>query len=113
MFLFTRMGWLVPAIWLAAVAAASQVPAELLVSYEIGLSRVAFIFLTAAAMSTHLVYIAGAVLNKQKSPRTIKRFGKDKVVHWGSHTFNMLPVEYWAAMIPAFTIVMYAILSLV
>ncbi len=111
MFLYTRMGWLVPFIWLGAVAAASQIPPALLDSYGFGVSRVGMMFLLAAAVSTPLLYLFGVVLNRQKVPRKIVRFGKEKTVHWGTHTFNMLPVEYWAIMIPVGTIVFYAIMT--
>jgi hypothetical protein len=113
MILYTRMGWLVPALWLAAIAASSQIPASLLVQYGFGLNRATLIFLLAAAVSTPLVFIAGKLLNRDKAPRRIVRFGKEKIVNWGSHTFYMLPVEYWAIMIPGATIVFYAIFTLV
>lgn len=113
MVFFTRMGWLVLAVWLGALILASNVPPEKLAQYGIGMSRAAFIFLSAAAVSAPLLYLLGSVLNREKHPRTIKRFGKDKVVNWGTHTFNFLPIEYWAGVIPLATIVGYAILALV
>jgi hypothetical protein len=107
------MGWLVPAIWLAALAMSSQVPARLLEQYGIGTHQVPFIFLAAAAVSTPLLFVAGKMLNRDKKPRKIVRFGKEKIVNWGSHTFNTLPIEYWAIMIPIFTILFCAIFTLI
>lgn len=113
MILYTRMGWLVAAIWLASIATASQVPPDLIVQHGMGLTRVAAIFLLAAAMSTPLVFIAGTVLNRDKVPRTIVRYGKERIVNWGTHTFYMLPMEYWAIMIPVATVVFYCIFTLI
>lgn len=113
MVFFTRMGWLVLAIWLGALIGASNIPPEKLTEWGIGLSKVSFMFLSAAAISAPLLFIVGTLLNREKHPRTIKRFGKDKVVNWGTHTFNFLPVEYWALIIPVATVIAYAILALV
>jgi hypothetical protein len=112
MLIYTRMGWLVPAIWLAAVAASSQVSADAAEDYGMGLSRVAFIFFVAAALSTPLVFLAGAVLNREKMPQTIRRFGKEKEVLWGTHTFSMAPIGYWAVVIPGLTVVFFFVFRL-
>ena len=111
MIIFTRMGWLVAAIWLASVAACSQLSPEFTGVYRV--SRVAAIFLLAAALSAPLLFIAGKVLNRDKAPRTIIRYGKERTVNWGTHTFYMLPIEFWALMIPGATLVFYAIFSLI
>ena len=113
MFLFTRMGWLVPALWLSAVCVASQVPAGWFLENIPQLSGVAAIFILAAILSTPLVLIAGLILNKNKVQRTIVRYGKKKIVNWGTHTFYFLPIEYWAWLIPVFTILSWAICSFV
>jgi hypothetical protein len=112
MLIYTRMGWLVPAIWLAAVAASSQVSADAAEDYGMGLSRVACIFFVAAALSTPLVFLAGAVLNREKMPQTIRRFGKEKEVLWGTHTFYMAPIGFWVIVIPVATVASYFIFPL-
>lgn len=111
MILYTRMGWLVAAIWLGAVALASKIDPAVIAQHGHGVSRVAAMFLVAAAISAPLLFVIGSMLNRTKVPRTIVRFGKEKTVHWGTHTFYMLPVEYWAGMIPVFTVVFYAIFT--
>ena len=113
MLLFTRMGWLVPCLWLAAVCIASQVPAQLLSEYVPQLSRVTFIFFLAAIISTPLVLISGLLLNREKVPRTLIRYGKERTVNWGTHTFYTLPMEYWAWFIPIFTMLAWAICSFI
>ena len=82
--LFTRMGWLVPLLWLSAVCLASQVPASWFFENIPQLSRIAAIFILAAIISTPLVLIAGLILNKNKVQRTIVRYGKKKTVNWGT-----------------------------
>lgn len=111
MIIFTRMGWIVAAFWLGAVALCSQIPPEQIAAHGMGLSRVAAMFLLAAALSAPLIFIAGKILNRDKVPRTIVRYGKERTVNWGTHTFYMLPVEFWALMIPAFTLVFWVIFS--
>lgn len=113
MLLFTRMGWLVPFLWLSSVCAASQVPADWFAEQVPQLSRIAAIFFLAAIISTPLVLIAGLLLNKNKEQRTIVRYGKEKTVNWGTHTFYLLPIEYWAWFIPIFTILSWAIFSFI
>ena len=113
MLLFTRMGWSVPFFWLSAVCAASQVPASWLSEHVSYLSSVSTIFFLAAIISTPLVLIAGLLLNKTKVPRTIVRYGKEKTVNWGTHTFYTLPIEYWAWFIPIFTILSWGVFSFV
>ena len=54
MFLFTRMGWLVPVLWLSSVCVASQVPAGWFFENIPQLSGVAAIFILAAILSTPL-----------------------------------------------------------
>ncbi len=110
---FTRMGWLVAAVWLGAVAASSQVPPELIITYGMGVSRVEAMFLLAAAISAPLLFIAGKVLNRHKVPRTIVRYGKERIVYWGTHTFYFLPIEFWSGMIPVATLVFYVIFSFI
>ena len=68
MFLFTRMGWLVPALWLSAVCVASQVPAGWFFENIPQLSGVAAIFILAAILSTPLVLIAGYCLAENNTP---------------------------------------------
>ncbi len=109
---FTRMGWLVAAIWLGGIAAFSQLSPELIDQHGMGVSRVGAIFLMAAALSSPLLFIAGKALNRDKVPRTIVRYGKQRLVNWGTHTFFMLPIEFWSLMIPAFTLVFYVIFSI-
>ncbi len=106
------MGWLVPAIWLAAVAASSQVSADVAAQYGMGLSRVALIFFMAAAVSAPLLGLAGAVLNREKVPLTIRRFGREKEVLWGTHTFYMAPIGFWVIVIPVATAVSYFVFPL-
>lgn len=113
MIIYTRMGWLVPAVWLAAIALASQIPPALLAQYGMGATRATMIFLLGAALSAPLVFMLGTLLNRDKMPRRIVRFGKEKIVNWGTHTFYMLPIEYWAMMIPVATVVFYAIFTLI
>ncbi len=91
----------------------SQIPASLLEQYGIGTHQVSLIFLTAATVSTPILFTAGRLLNRDKKPRKIVRFGKEKIVNWGPHTFSMLPIEYWAIMMPVFTIVFCAIFTLI
>ena len=113
MIIYTRMGWVVAAIWLAAIALASQLSPEMIIQYGMGVSRAAAMFLLAAVISAPLLFIVGTILNRDKVPRTILRYGKVRTVNWGTHTFYMLPVEFWALMIPAATLVLYAIFALV
>ena len=113
MIIYTRMGWLVAVIWLSAIALASQVSPDLITTYGMGVSRAAGIFLLAAVMSAPLLFIVGSFLNRHKTPRTIVRYGKERTVNWGTHTFYMLPIEFWAMMIPAVTLVLYAIFALI
>lgn len=113
MFFYTRMGWLVAIVWLAAVAASSQIPPNLISAYGMGASRVAAIFLGAAAISGPLLFILGKILNRDKVSRTIVRYGKERTVNWGTPTFNMLPIEFWAVIIPVFTLVAYGIFAFV
>ena len=113
MMIFTRMGWLVAAIWLGAIAATSQLSPGLISAYGMGLSRVAAMFLLAAAIAAPLLFITGKILNRDKVPRTIVRYGKGRTVNWGTHTFYLLPIEFWALMIPAATLVFYAIFSFI
>lgn len=80
---------------------------------SVKLPGVAAIFILAAILSTPLVLIAGLILNKNKVQRTIVRYGKKKIVNWGTHTFYFLPIEYWAWLIPVFTILSWAICSFV
>ena len=47
------------------------------------------------------------------APALIVRYGKKKIVSWGTHTFYFLPIEYWAWLIPVFTILSWAICSFV
>ena len=50
--MYTRMGWIVLAIWLAAIGLSSQISPD--VAEQLGLSRVAFVFVMAAAVSAPL-----------------------------------------------------------
>lgn len=109
MIIFTRMGWLVAAIWLGAIAACSKLPPDLISRYGIGTSRVGAMFLLGALIAAPLLLIAGKILNRDKAPRTIVRYGKPRTVNWGTHTFYMLPIEFWAVIIPVATLVFYAI----
>lgn len=113
MFLFTRMGWLVPVIWLAALALGSQVPKDVTAQHGMGLSHHAAVFFLAAALSAPLLWLAGALLNREKSARTIRPFGRERVVYWGPHTFYMFPIGYWAIVIPVATVLGYLLLPLI
>lgn len=110
MLIYTRMGWLVPAIWLAALALSSQISGDVAADY--GLGRVAFMFFVTAVLSTPLLWLAAAVLNRHKVPYTIRRFGKEKQVLWGTHTFYMTPIGYWVIVIPVATVAFYFLFPL-
>jgi len=103
MFVFTRMGWLVLFIWLSATCAAGQIMPVLVPRYFPGFSIVSAIFIAAAAVSSPLIFLLGILLNRKKVERKIKRFGKERTVYWGTHTFSMVPMEHFALIIPIVT----------
>ncbi|MES2889623.1 MAG: hypothetical protein V4739_16640 [Pseudomonadota bacterium] len=108
---YTGMGWLAYVIWLAALCLSSQLVQAPLAWQGLEVSRVGAIFLLAAALSAPTIFIAGTVLNRHKVARKIFRFGKERTVHWGPHTLNLMPIEYWAFLIPAFTLVFYGVFT--
>lgn len=112
MFIYSGMGWLVPAIWLAALFTSSHFLTDKISLHGMQMSRAGAIFALAAIISAPLVFIVGALLNRRKFERKIIRFGRQKTVHWGNHTFSLLPIEQWAAVIPTITCLGYAGLPL-
>lgn len=113
MLLYTRMGFLVPIFWLGSIAAASQILQKYHLPHLANISHASAIFLVGAATSSPLCLVVGKLLNRDKQQRMIRPFGKEKVVYWGTHTFNMFPVEYWALIIPVITLFSYAIFTFV
>lgn len=108
MIFFSRMGWLVPAIWIAVLSGAGAVPPDMLASYGIQ-NKAMFVFLAGAIVSAPLMWLIGGMLNKQKQEYLVKRFGKERVVRMGPHTFYFLPIEYYALIIPAATLFGYVL----
>ncbi len=113
MILYTGMGWVVALIWIGAMAAAGNVTPEFISDYGMGISRAGGVFMLAALISAPVLFIGGKALNRVKVPRTIRRYGKDRTVNWGRHTFYMLPIEFWAGIIPAITVLAFAVFSFV
>lgn len=101
---YTGLGWLVCVIWLAALCLSSQLVPTSVAWQGMEVSRVGAMFLLAAALSAPAIFVAGILLNRNKVERTIFRFGKERTVRWGPHTVSLLPVEYWAFLIPAYTV---------
>lgn len=113
MILYTGMGWVVALIWIGAMAAAGEVPHELISRYGMGISRAGGVLMLAGLISAPVLFIVGSVLNRVKVRRTILRYGKDRTVNWGVHTFYMFPIEFWAIIIPAITLLFHAVFSFV
>ena len=108
MFIYSGMGWLVPAIWFAGLFTSSHLIADSIAWHGMKMSRAGAMFALAAIISTPLVFILGTLLNRRKIERKIFRFGREKTVYWGYHTFSLLPMEQWAAVIPTITFLLYA-----
>ena len=107
------MGWLVPLVWFGALVLAGQVPAAAVAEHGLGLDRVSFVFLAAAAVCAPVLFLLGAVLNREKVPTTIRPLGREREVRWGTHTLYLMPIGYWALMMPVFTLVFFVVLTLV
>jgi hypothetical protein len=102
---YTRQGWLVPAIWLAAVYGAKQIVPGFVLQHFPGIPVRSASFLVGGMLAAPLVFLAGILLNRKKSERTVNLFGKDRVVVWGEHTLYTLPVEHWALIILGLSLV--------
>lgn len=109
MIVFSRQGWLVSLIWVLCLWISSELVPKFLVKTIPWMPVVPGIFLLASVISSPLIGLLGVALNQEKVERKIKTFGKERTVRWGTHTFYMLPIEYWAFVIPIVTVVSCAV----
>ena len=101
---WTRAGWIVPVIWLGSFVLAGQVAQDWVGRYGMGLTHTAFLAFLTAALATPALWLSAAVLNRRKVPTTIRPLGRERVVMWGTHTFYLLPLGGWAAIVPVTTV---------
>jgi hypothetical protein len=95
------------------MAAVSSVLSKVMSSGETKFPLHIAIFLLAAVVSALCCFVSGKLLNKEKAPRKIKPFGKERIVFWGRHTFYFFPVEYWGAIIPLVTVFVCVVMRFV
>jgi len=109
MLMYTRMGFLVPLFWVGSLATADHVVTNYSLQPFEHLSHVFQRFLLGAILTAILCYVVGKILNRVKFEQTIYRFGKQKIVCWGEHTFYMLPMEYWGLIILFVTLIVWGV----
>jgi len=113
MLFWTGKGWLVFAIWILAVFFGAGVLVDKWhLNDAAHLSPPIFVFLFAAFVSAATCWPLGRRVNPEKRP-IYWRFSREKTIRVGRNTFWLMPIEWWAWIIPATTILSLVIFHLV